>query len=44
MPFLHPKGWRSVFEKVLSLTDGQLRFMGLVSLLLGVLILFLAKR
>ncbi len=39
LPFLSPKGWRGVFEKVLQLTDGQIRFYGLASMGLGLLIL-----
>jgi uncharacterized protein len=34
-PFLSPKGWRGVFEKVLKLSDGQIRFYGLISMAVG---------
>ena len=37
MPFLAPRAWREGFRKVLELTDGQLRFIGLVSIALGLL-------
>ena len=40
MPFLSPGSWRQVFTRVLSLSDGQLRFMGLISVLAGLVILF----
>ena len=39
-PFLSPKGWRSTFEKLLALRDGQLRFFGLLSIVLGLLALW----
>ncbi len=41
LPFFSPKGWRGVFEKVLKFSDGQIRFYGLVSMLLGLLILLI---
>ncbi len=39
LPFFSPGGWRRTFERVLQLTDGQLRFMGLCSMGLGLLLL-----
>lgn len=36
LPFLAPRLWRDVFRKVLELNDGQLRFMGLLSMLAGI--------
>lgn len=41
LPFLSPQRWRSVFEQATKLSDGQLRFIGLTSMLLGVLLLFI---
>jgi uncharacterized protein len=41
LPFISPKGWRGVFEKVLQLSDGQIRFYGLVSMAVGVVLLLL---
>ncbi len=35
LPFLSPRTWRRVFEQALRLNDGQIRFIGLVSLLCG---------
>ncbi|MDO9005369.1 MAG: DUF2065 domain-containing protein [Aquabacterium sp.] len=35
LPFLNPAAWRRVFEQALSLSDGQLRFMGLTCILTG---------
>ena len=42
LPFLSPGGWKRMFSQLLQLQDGQLRFFGLVSLLLGLMILWLA--
>jgi uncharacterized protein YjeT (DUF2065 family) len=39
MPLLSPRGWRAMFERALKMTDGQIRFIGLASILLG-LVLF----
>jgi len=41
MPLLGPRRWRSVFEQVLALGDGQIRFIGLISVLTGLLLLLL---
>lgn len=42
LPFLSPQRWRALFEQATRLTDGQLRFLGLSSLLVGVLIMVVA--
>lgn len=34
-PFLSPRGWKHMFARLLDLQDGQLRFFGLCSMLLG---------
>lgn len=39
LPFLSPPTWRAVFARALALSDGQIRFMGLVSMLIGLLLL-----
>lgn len=41
LPFLSPKGWRGVFEKILLLSDGQIRFYGLISMAIGLALLLL---
>jgi uncharacterized protein YjeT (DUF2065 family) len=38
LPFASPATWRRVFEQILRLTDGQIRFMGLMSLAAGLLL------
>jgi uncharacterized protein YjeT (DUF2065 family) len=42
-PFLFPRQWRDAFRRILELSDGQLRFFGLIALLGGLLLLGLAK-
>ena len=39
LPFLSPGAWRSVFEKAVQMSDGQIRFIGLTSILIGLLLL-----
>ena len=39
LPFVSPQAWRQVFERATRLTDGQIRFMGLCSLLAGLVLL-----
>ncbi len=40
MPFLFPALWRDAFRKLLQLTDGQIRFMGISAMLAGLLLLY----
>lgn len=40
LPFLMPGLWRDTFRRITELSDGQIRFFGLTSMLLGVLLLF----
>ena len=35
LPFLSPAGWRRIFEQATRLTDGQIRFLGLTSIIIG---------
>ena len=41
LPLLAPDTWREAFRRLTELTNGQLRFVGLLSLAFGALILFL---
>ena len=36
LPFAAPRLWRESFRRLTELTDGQLRFIGLASILIGV--------
>lgn len=35
MPLLAPRAWRETFRKLTEMSDGQIRFIGLASILLG---------
>ena len=37
LPLLAPRVWRDSFRKLVLLTDGQLRFIGLVSIVIGLI-------
>jgi len=41
LPFLAPAVWRETFRKMTEMSDGQLRFVGLTSMLGGLLLLYL---
>lgn len=43
LPFVSPGVWRETFRKMTELSDGQLRFIGLGSMLGGLLMLLLVK-
>ena len=36
LPFVAPRLWRETFTKLVELSDGQIRFVGLVAILVGV--------
>ncbi len=40
LPFLAPTLWRDTFRRITQMSDGQIRFFGLTSMLIGVLLLF----
>lgn len=39
LPFLVPALWREAFRRITNFSDGQIRFFGLSSMLVGLLIL-----
>ena len=41
LPFLAPRKWRETFRRVIELSDGQLRFVGLASIVIGLAMLFM---
>jgi uncharacterized protein len=43
IPFLFPAMWREMFSKMVQLSDGQLRFVGISAMLAGLLLLYLVK-
>ena len=43
MPFINPQGVRRMLELISSMPDAQLRFAGLTSMLLGLVVLYVIK-
>ena len=41
LPFLSPAMWRKMFERAAQLSDGQIRFLGLSSMIAGLAALLL---
>lgn len=39
LPFVAPRTWRETFRRVTEMQDGQIRFIGLTSMLIGLLLL-----
>jgi uncharacterized protein len=39
LPLIAPRAWRDMFQRVMQFKDGQLRFFGLASVAIGVLLL-----
>jgi uncharacterized protein YjeT (DUF2065 family) len=44
MPLLLPQAWREAFLRLMAFKDGQLRFVGLLSVLAGLLLICLTNR
>jgi uncharacterized protein len=43
LPFLAPRLWREAFQRLIALTDGQLRFIGLIAIGFGVVSLLVLQ-
>jgi uncharacterized protein YjeT (DUF2065 family) len=43
LPLLLPQAWRDTFKRMVELKDGQLRFVGLVSIAGGLILILLSK-
>jgi uncharacterized protein YjeT (DUF2065 family) len=39
MPFVAPRVWRETFRRAIALADGQLRFIGLTSMIIGLVLM-----
>ena len=39
LPFISPGWWRSIFERAARLSDSQIRYAGLTSMVVGLLLL-----
>ena len=44
LPLVAPRLWRETFTRMLALSDGQLRFIGLAAVLFGVIAFSLVSR
>jgi len=40
LPMIAPRRWREIFRQILLMQDGQIRFFGLISVLLGLISLW----
>ena len=40
LPFINPGAWRQVFARMLAMSDGQIRFVGLSSIIVGLLLFY----
>ena len=43
MPLLLPKTWRDTFKRMIAFNDGQLRFVGLLSVIGGIVLILLSN-
>jgi uncharacterized protein YjeT (DUF2065 family) len=43
LPFLAPATWRETFRRLTQLGDGQIRFIGLTSMLAGIILLMVFR-
>ena len=44
LPFLAPGVWRDTFRRITEMSDGQVRFIGLTSMICGVALLLFVSR
>lgn len=44
MPLLLPQSWREAFQRLMAFKDGQLRFVGLLSVLAGLILIWVTNR
>ncbi len=40
LPFVAPRQWRETFRRLILFSDGQIRFIGCTSMVVGLLLLF----
>ncbi|MBT3512529.1 DUF2065 domain-containing protein [Methylophilaceae bacterium] len=43
LPLIFPSIWRETFKKVTEFNDGQIRFFGFFSVLLGIMLILIAN-
>jgi uncharacterized protein YjeT (DUF2065 family) len=40
LPFTAPRMWREIFRTLIEMSDGQIRFAGLASMIIGLAVLY----
>ncbi len=40
LPFVSPHLWKDMFRRLIGMSDGQVRFIGLCSMMIGLLLVF----
>lgn len=43
VPFIAPSAWRETFRRLTQFSDGQIRFIGLTSMLVGLILLIIFR-
>ncbi len=43
LPFVAPSTWRETFRRLIALSDGQIRFIGLTAMIIGLVLLTIFK-
>jgi len=43
LPLIAPQSWRDTFKRMIEFNNGQLRFIGLFSILGGLLLIYLSR-
>jgi len=43
LPFVAPRVWRETFRRAIELADGQLRFVGLISMSVGLILIMVVR-
>lgn len=43
LPFVAPAAWRDTFRRLIQFSDGQIRFIGLTSMIIGLVLVMIFK-
>ena len=43
VPFIAPSAWRETFRRLIEFSGGQVRFVGLTSMLVGIILIMIFK-
>lgn len=43
LPFIAPQTWRETFKRMIELKDGQLRFVGLLAIIAGIVFMLFGR-